>query len=136
MHLDTTTVLSKSRNSRAIGLHDEVQRCKTKVVYKGNSDRRLELFGPACNPTDALDEIVRSLLEQQFGLNGYAAFEFLSELFYRTTYYPVIAKATFWSALKEEYSVDPYKPVIDLYKVSAQAGYNRKRNELFVFVWE
>jgi len=127
-------VLAMASDQYAIDLNNQKDRCKEISVYHGEEKQRLEYFTNAMDPTLPLDDILRDLFEKQFGLEGYSAYEFLSEPLYRVSHNTVIAGGILWAALQDEYEVDPYFSVIELYKVFAQAGWNKHDDEIFVFV--
>jgi len=108
--------------------------CSSRSVYRGDEALRSKLLNYAETPTIGLDDILSEVFKKQFGAEGYDAYYFLKETFYQITTYTPIANWIFWGALESDYGVDPYAPVFELYKISAQAGWNEE--EMFVFQLE
>ncbi len=136
-HLEDTnirveSVISKTRDKRAIAENAEKKAVSRRTVYRGDEAYRLEVFKSTDAVTVALDAIVGDLFMKNHGDVGYAAFRFLCEPFYQISSYTVIRNAILWAALIDVFDEDPYESIVELYKVSAQAGWSN--DELFVFI--
>ena len=134
MNTNINLVLHKASNEYAINRNDEKKKCTKETAYSGDHKRFLEIFYAANSPTIALDDILRDLFEEQYGLEGYATCEYLNEPLNSLTFANGIPQSILWMALKDEYQADPYSSVLKLYELNAEAGWSRKNKEMFVFV--
>ena len=128
------SVLSKAQLQSAISFNDKKKESTGRAVYRENAAKIADYFSEACFLTLPLDDDLKFLLEQQHGLEGYAAYEFLREPFYRIANNTVLANYVFWAALYEEIGEDPFDSVLELHKFGALAGWNNTKKEMFVFV--
>ena len=131
MNKSITKVLALTGIQRAIKFESTKSTSVNRRVYRGDNDLRLKLMRKADNPTVSLDDELDVLFEEKLGDEGYATYSYLREPLYRIANSIVIRNSILWAALVEEYGIDPYAPVMELYKCNAQAGW--AEDEMFVF---
>ncbi len=103
-------------------------------IYRGDFSLKRELYSKADPVTRRLDDDLVDLIRCKFGENGATSYFFLSETLYRLANYYEVSHWVIWAMISDFYEIDPYEPGYELFKMRAQAGWDKEG--IFVFVEE
>jgi len=131
MTSDTESVLDQARDGMAAEYKEAIASCARPGVVRGDEKLRKTLMSDAASPTEMLDDIFGSLIEERRSSDEYAAYFFLREPIYQTAQDTVVRNWALWPLLAGEFDRDPYEAVFELYKNAAKAVWTE--SELFVF---
>ena len=128
------TVIKQTSNESATKEINEIKNCKNRKVISGDKELLFDKRKNSYHVTYPLTEILEDLFIELYAERGLATYSFLGEPLYRIDHDFVVRDAILWSAIEEHYSVNPFDPAIKLYSLGAYAGWDRKNDEVFVFV--